>query len=89
MGQPRGHASGDVGNVNDAGKLEVTVTNLAMTKAPHYRVVPRPPGKLALLLAEGVTVSYYRYLYNAVGERWIFAWNNREQLNVEPLACKP
>ncbi len=57
-------------------KLEVTVTDLAMTKAPHYRVVPRPPGKLALLRAEGMTVSFYRYLYNIVGERW-FWWERR------------
>ncbi len=76
MGQPRRHARGDIGNVSDAEKLEVTVTDLAMTKAPHYRVVPRPPGKVALLLAEDVTVSYYRYLYNAVGERW-FWWERR------------
>ena len=60
----------------DAPQLEVTVTDLAMTKPPHYRVVPRPPGKLALLLAEGMTVSFYRYLYNSVGERW-FWWERR------------
>ena len=62
--------------MSNAGKLEVTVTDLAMTRAPHFRVVPCPPGKLALLLAEGITVSYYRYLYNIIGERW-FWWERR------------
>ncbi len=60
----------------EAKELEVTITDLAMTKAPHYRVVPRPPGKHALLLAEGMTLSFYRYLYNNVGERW-FWWERR------------
>ena len=76
MGQPGRHARGDIDNVSKSAKLEVTVTDLTMTKAPHFRVVPRPPGKLALLLAEGVTVSYYRYLYNMIGERW-FWWERR------------
>ncbi len=62
--------------MSGADQLEITVTDLAMTKAPHYRVVPRPPGKFALLLAQGMSVSYYRYLYAAVGERW-FWWERR------------
>ena len=59
-----------------APRLEVVLTRLEMRAAPKRRNLPAPPGKLALLRAEKPTVSFYRYLYNTVGER-CFWWERR------------
>ncbi len=57
--------------------LEIVVTCLEMLKPPTRPTVPVPPvGKIALLRAERPTVSYYRYLYNTVGEPWLW-WERR------------
>jgi len=59
--------------------LDIVVTYLEMLKPPTRPPVPAPPvGKIALLRAERPTVSYYRYLYNTVGEPWL--WWERRQL---------
>ena len=62
-----------------AGKLKVTVTHLEMTAPPTHRPVPTPLAKVALLEAEKPTVSFYRYLYNTVGEAWL--WGDRRELS--------
>ncbi len=59
-----------------APRLEVVLTRLEMRKPPKRRQLPSPPGKLALLRAEKPTVSFYRYLYNTIGER-CFWWERR------------
>ncbi len=59
-------------------KLRVTVTYLEMTAAPSHRPVPMPLSKVALLEAEKPTVSFYRYLYNTVGEESL--WGDRREL---------
>ena len=57
--------------------LEIVVTYLEMVKPPTRPTVPAPPvGKIALLRAERPTVSFYRYLYNTVGEPWLW-WERR------------
>ena len=50
------------------GKLADTVTYLEMLEKPVRPPAPIPAAKLALMRAERCTVSFYRYLYNTVGE---------------------
>ncbi len=56
--------------------LDVVVTELEMVRRPPFRIVPNPAAKLALLRAQGPMLSFYRYLYKEVGERW-FWWERR------------
>ena len=66
--------------------LEVTITYLEMTAPPTRPTVPIPTlGKMALLRAERPTVSFYRYLYDTVGERWL--WWDRRRLDDAALAA--
>lgn len=59
-----------------AGKLRSVITHLEMRAAPG-RAPMRPHGvKLALMRAERPTVSFYRYLYDTVGEAWMW-WERR------------
>jgi GNAT superfamily N-acetyltransferase len=62
-----------VGGDAAAGRLPVIVTYLEMTGRPHGPGHPLPARKLALLRAERPTLSYYRYLYTAVGSPWLWA----------------
>ncbi|HEX7967242.1 MAG TPA: GNAT family N-acetyltransferase [Stellaceae bacterium] len=55
-----------------AGQLADTITYLEMTARPLRPPRPAPAAKLALLRAERCTVSFYRYLYNTVGEPWLW-----------------
>ena len=52
--------------------LEDTITYLEMLERPGGRRVPAPLDKLALIRAEDCTVSFYRYLYDTVGEPWLW-----------------
>ena len=68
-----------------AGKLEVVTTFLEMRSPPppaggHHRAEP-----LALIRANPPTVSYYRYLYEAVGSSWL--WYERRLLDDAALAA--
>ena len=67
------------------GKLRVVVTYLEMTSQPTLAKQRPPVEKLALLRAERPTVSFYRYLYNNVGEPWL--WVDRRKLSDEALAA--
>jgi GNAT superfamily N-acetyltransferase len=53
-------------------KLADTVTYLEMAAKPARPPVPVPAAKLALMRAERCTVSFYRYLYNIIGEPWLW-----------------
>jgi GNAT superfamily N-acetyltransferase len=64
--------------------LDDVVTYLEMTERPARASVPRPMAKLALMRAEACTVSFYRYLYAAVGEKWL--WFERRAWSDEKLA---
>jgi GNAT superfamily N-acetyltransferase len=67
-----------------AGKLSDVITYLEMSARPTRPTLPAPAGKLALMRVERCTVSYYRYLYQAVGERWL--WFERRVWDDERLA---
>src|SRR5919109_5567419 len=59
--------------------LEDVITYLEMLERPVGRRVPAPLEKLALMRAENCTVSFYRYLYDTVGEPWL--WFERRLLD--------
>lgn len=70
---------------DDDGKLEVTVTYLEMTEPPSEPAPPAPAGrKVALMRAERPVVSFYRFLYDTVGRRWL--WWERRALDDRTLA---
>ena len=75
--------------MDQAGKLTDTITYLEMTAKPRRLPLPVPAAKLTLLRAERCTVSFYRYLYTSVGERWLWylrrLWSD-ERLQTH-LAC--
>lgn len=64
--------------------IETIVTFLEMTRPPGHPEVPAPLKKLALLRASRPPVSFYRYLYDAVGRPW--TWVDRKRLSDEELA---
>ena len=66
-----------------AGKVASTITYLQMTEPPSAPPPAPPPGKLALLRAEEPTVSFYRYLYDTIGEEWL--WYERRAMDDESL----
>ena len=65
-----------------AGSIADVITYLEMTAKPVRAPRPVPLAKLALLRAERCTASFYRYLYNTVGEPWIWylrrLWSDEE-----------
>jgi GNAT superfamily N-acetyltransferase len=64
-------------HIAEPATLDIVITYLEMLKPPTRPTVPAPPvGKITLLRAERPTVSYYRYLYNTVGEPWLW-WERR------------
>ena len=65
--------------------LEDTITYLEMLARPVGRRVPASLEKLALMRAEVSTVSFYRYLYNTVGEPWL--WFERRLIDDPALAA--
>jgi GNAT superfamily N-acetyltransferase len=54
-----------------------------MTEAPTSPTPPRPAAKIALLRAERPTLSFYRYLYNTIGEDWM--WYLRREMDDETV----
>lgn len=64
--------------------LEDVITYLEMLERPTGRRVPAPLEKLALMRAESCTVAFYRYLYNTVGEHWL--WFERRVIDDAALA---
>jgi len=56
--------------------LDFVITYLEMTERPTLSVLLPTGVKLALLRAEAPPVSFYRYLYNTVGEPWLW-WERR------------
>lgn len=68
-----------------AGQLRISITHLEMTRRPRLPAPPPPALKLAVLRAEAVSVPFYRYLYNTVGEPWL--WYERRLLSDAELAA--
>lgn len=77
---PKSHAQPDAD-----GRLHITITHLEMT-APPQDPPPHPPAgqRVAVMRAERPPVSFYRYLYNTVGEQWL--WWERRALDDKALA---
>jgi GNAT superfamily N-acetyltransferase len=63
--------------------IDDVVTYLEMTERPTRPTLPMPGRKLALMRAEDCTVSFYRYLYDTVGEPWV--WFERRSWSDERL----
>lgn len=66
--------------------LDDVITYLEMLERPAGRRVAAPIDKLALMRAENSTVSFYRYLYNTVGEPWL--WFERRLIDDAALAAQ-
>ncbi|MDP6707771.1 MAG: GNAT family acetyltransferase [Alphaproteobacteria bacterium] len=62
---------------------EVVITYLEMTERPSLPHIESTARKLALLRSESPTVSFYHYLYDAVGREWF--WTDRKKLDDETL----
>ncbi|MBI3453784.1 MAG: GNAT family acetyltransferase [Rhodospirillales bacterium] len=60
-------------------KIEIVVTYLEMTALPRLAPPPNLPVKLAVLRAEKISLSFYRYLYNTVGAAWL--WYERRLMD--------
>jgi ribosomal protein S18 acetylase RimI-like enzyme len=67
------------GEAAPANKLDIEITYLEMRAPPPRSQLPRPTGSVELLRARDPTLSFYRYLYNTVGEPWW--WYERRQLD--------
>ena len=66
------------------GELEVVVTYLEMSHRPDRPPAPyRGEEKLALMRVERPTPSFYRYLYNSVGDPWL--WYERRLMDDDTL----
>jgi len=66
-------------------RIETVVTYLEMTAAPARPPRPPPRPDLEIRRARRPTVSFYRYLYAAVGEPW--TWSVRRWLSDAELAA--
>ena len=64
-------------------KITSVITNLEMLEPPKSPTPPIPAVKIALLRAEKPTASFYRYLYNTVGNDWL--WYERRVWDDETL----
>jgi len=64
--------------------MQAVVTYLEMTERPTSPTPVRPALPIALMRAEAMPVSFYRYLYNTVGEDWL--WYERRLVDDETLA---
>ena len=67
----------------DSETLDVVVTHMEMTALPKRRTFAKPRGSLALLDAKVPPISFYRYLYDAVGAQWL--WSDRRALSDDDL----
>jgi GNAT superfamily N-acetyltransferase len=65
-------------------RVPMTVTFLAMRSKPSGLAPPQPKGKIAILRAESPPVHFYRYLYNTIGDAYL--WVDRRKLSDDELA---
>src|SRR5689334_19957253 len=61
------------------GKIEAVVTSLEMLDPPASAPLPAPRDGLDIEQAVRPTVSFYRYLYDTIGEPW--PWGDRRKLS--------
>jgi GNAT superfamily N-acetyltransferase len=75
-----------LGRQRKDGRLDVTITYLEMTERPAHPHLSPPQGfNCTLLRLRRPTVRFYRYLYDSVGERWL--WFERRAMADEDLAA--
>ena len=67
------------------GKIETLVTSLEMLAPPASAALPAPREGLSIQKAVRPTVSFYRYLYDTVGEGWL--WHERRRMPAAALAA--
>lgn len=60
------------------GHLSVIVTYLEMVACPKVKPLSEPRRDISLVRANPPTASFYRYLYDTVGEPWL--WHERRRL---------
>ena len=60
------------------------ITYLEMTSRLTTPMLPPPKAKIYLMRAEKPTISFYRYLYNTIGQRWL--WWERRQISDKELS---
>jgi GNAT superfamily N-acetyltransferase len=65
-------------------RVPMTVTFLEMKSKPPALPPPQPRGKIAILRAENPPVHFYRYLYNTIGDAYL--WVDRRKLSDDALA---
>jgi GNAT superfamily N-acetyltransferase len=65
-------------------RLSTVVTYLEMTQQPTSPTPTRPALPIALMRAVDMPVSFYRYLYDTIGEDWL--WYERRLLDDAALA---
>lgn len=66
------------------GRLPVVITFLEMTERPEAEPAPPPLPEARLRLVTEPSVAFYRYLYNTVGENWL--WHQQRQATDQALA---
>ncbi|HVT53543.1 MAG TPA: GNAT family acetyltransferase [Dongiaceae bacterium] len=77
----------DKGDVDlSSAEIDVIVTYMEMTAQPTRPSIPLPPGKHALLRVEEPTIQFYRFLYNTVGEEWL--WTDRRRMSDAALLAE-
>ena len=57
-------------------KITSVITYLEMMERPTSPAPSLPTKKISLLRAEKLTLSFYRYLYNTIGQEWLW-WERR------------
>lgn len=76
----------EIGRRSADGRLEVTITFLEMTERPaHPHLMPPQGLNCTLLRVRRPSVQFYRYLYDRVGEPWL--WFERRAMADEELAA--
>jgi len=65
------------------GQLKMVVTYLEMTKPPRIQHQSRRTENLSIIRTHRPTIGFYRYLYQAVGEDWL--WYERQQMSDHEL----
>ena len=66
-----------------AARIPCTITYLEMMQAPDLPPLHSPKERIALLRAENPSVSFYRFLYDAVGRPWM--WTDRKRMSDREL----
>ena len=71
------------GKADHGARLPCTITYLEMLRAPELPPLVQPSGPVALLHLERPPVSFYRFLYDAVGRPW--RWTDRKRMSNRQL----